>query len=284
MESRINTNGTRSVTQSCRRVTFPCTFLLKVASDAYRNFRFASVLLDALRYCRNDEDMMAALCSPPTTIEEMYLKNLLSIEEKNKEVARIVFRWLYVAQEPLTLSVLAAVPGIEMTFNPNDILKICTSALVCTRQQGLEFVDTRLYLNEALDLDRGDYEVIEFSHSSVKPFLASLNDEKYMASEASYFLIDEQTAHEEVAQPCISRLLQHDELRVDDLESFSHLDIYAACHSIQHLRLSGAFNDIQDRLADLIVALFDPTNGSAYYNWVRLHDDRSDDLETSSPV
>jgi hypothetical protein len=133
----------------------------------------------------------------PKTLDETYSRTLLGIDEEKREYAQRLFRCLMVSIRPLRVEELAEILAIQFdeealpTFNTDwrpayaeeTIMSVCSSLIAI--------------------VDRGGHQVVQFSHFSVKEYLAS---ERLAAAEErlSYFHILPEPAHTILAHAGLS--------------------------------------------------------------------------------
>ena len=103
----------------------------------------------------------------PKTLDETYGRTLLGIDEEKREYAQRLFRCLTISIRPLRVEELAEVLAIRFpkaappTFNaawrPENaeeaVLSACSSLISI--------------------VDRGDHQIVQFAHFSVKEYLTS---------------------------------------------------------------------------------------------------------------
>jgi hypothetical protein len=110
--------------------------------------------------------------------------------------------------------------------------------------------------------DRG-FQVVQFSHFSVKEFLTPKN---LVAQTTSYHILPAH-AHTIVAQLCLGLLLHLDDRNNNESVRDSPLAEYAARHWITHAQ----FEDVASRVEDGMKALFDPERPH-FATWIDLYD------------
>jgi hypothetical protein len=163
----------------------------------------------------------------PRTLDETYDRTLLGIDEEKREYARRLFQCLMVSIRPLRVEELAEMLAIQFddealpTFNagwrPENaeqaVISVCSSLVAVVDRQGRQ--------------------VVQFSHFSVKEFLAS---ERLAAAEdhLSYYHILPEPAHTILAHAGLSVLLHlDDKIERSTIGHFS-LAPYAAQHWVDH--------------------------------------------------
>jgi hypothetical protein len=139
----------------------------------------------------------------PKTLDETYGRTLLGIDEEKREYAQRLFRCLTVSIRPLRVEELAEILAVQFdeaahpTFNADwrpenaeeAVLSVCSSLIAI--------------------VDKGGYQVVQFSHFSIKEFLTS---ERLATSEErlSYYHVFAESAHTIIAHAGLSVLLQLD--------------------------------------------------------------------------
>ncbi|KAI0275754.1 hypothetical protein BGY98DRAFT_1178154 [Russula aff. rugulosa BPL654] len=185
-------------------------------------FRWTFCQLEVLRDCL-PSSVRHFLEELPESLDETYERVLREIKKPNRDHARRLLECLVVAIRPLRVEELAEVLAID--FNDAEgIPKLNASwrwedqerALLTSCSSLIAIVDT------------GASRVVQFSHFSVKEYLTS---ERLATSgqDVSRYHITFATAHTNLAQVCVSVLLQlddHDEQ--DDVEKMAPLAVYAA--------------------------------------------------------
>ena len=203
-------------------------------------------------------DVRAMLAKLPKTLDDTYERVLRDINENNREHARRLFHCLAVAVRPLRVEELAeilafdfdaaheGIPKFHPDRRPEDqeeaVLSICSSLITIVDNRGSR--------------------IVQFSHFSVKEFLASNHLASFTEELTSYRTIPVQ-AHSMLAKVCIGLLLHS-----DDNESVkdSPLAEYAAQHWIAHTQ----FEDVASHVEDGMMTLFD-SNKPHFATWISLY-------------
>jgi hypothetical protein len=100
----------------------------------------------------------------PKTLDETYGHTLLGIDEEKREYARPVFRCLMVSIRPLRVEELAEILAIQFeeetfpTFNTDWCPEYAEEAVMSVCSSLITIVD------------RGEHQVVQFSHFSVKEY------------------------------------------------------------------------------------------------------------------
>jgi ankyrin repeat protein len=217
-----------------------------------------------------------ALSELPDTLDETYERTLRGIKEANWEVAHRLFQFLTVASRPLHVEELAELLAFDFEEGPipkfrkdwrledpvEAVLSTCSSLLFVVK------VD--------------DSKVIQFSHFSVKEFLASARLAKTSDIVPRRYHISTTGAHTVAARACLGFLLHLDEnVSADDLQTFPLAD-YAAQHWFDH----ALFKDVAQNVEDAAQTLFHPRKPHfATWVWIfDLHDpSRHPDMRSERP-
>ena len=167
--------------------------------------------LEALRHCL-PPSLRGILDELPETLDETYERVLKEINKANWEHARRLLQCLTVALRPLRVEELAEVLAIDFTapahggipqLNPNwrwtdhhqAVLSTCSSLITI--------------------VNLGRFQVVQFSHFSVKEFLTS--DRLARSSgDVSRYHVALEPAHMILAQVCLGVLLRLDDRIIED--------------------------------------------------------------------
>jgi hypothetical protein len=197
----------------------------------------------------------------PESLDETYERVLREIKKPNRDHARRLLQCLVVAIRPLRVEELAEILAIDFD-DAEGIPKLNASWRWEDQERGLLTSCSSLIAI----VDTGPSRVVQFSHFSVKEYLTS---ERFATSsqDVSRYHITFETAHTNLAQACVSVLLQlddHDER--DDEGKNAPLVVYAAEYWIRHAQ----FEDVASRVNGL-EELFD-MDKPYFAAWRRLHD------------
>ncbi|KAI0291781.1 hypothetical protein B0F90DRAFT_1774445 [Multifurca ochricompacta] len=231
----------------------------KISEEADGMFLWASCRLDQLGRCLPG-GIERTLDEFPETMEVVYERVLLDIDEKKWEAAHLLFQFIAVAPRPLHVSELAEffafdfkpgqLPVFKAGWRPKDlecaILSTCSSLISI--------------------IDANGSRVVQFSHFSVKQYLTSYNLAKAggRVSRHHFSVEDAQTT---VAQGCLATLFQFDEhVNKSSVAKFP-LAIYAA----QYLVIHASSPNVQLRIRNELDCLFDP-NRPHFAIWVWIYD------------
>ena len=190
-----------------------------------------------------------ALAELPETLDEIYERTLREINKANWEFAHRMFQFVSVASRPLHVKELADLLAFDFEAgsipkfyedwrleNPADaVLSTCSTLLAIVNYQGSP--------------------VIQFSHFSVKEFLASTRLAEATDIISRRYHVSMTPAHTLVARACLGILLHLDEdVTSDSLEDFP-LAKYAAQHWVDHALFEDASRNVEDGMKQL----FDPS-------------------------
>ena len=204
--------------------------------------------LEALRHCL-PPSVRGILEALPDTLEETYERVLREINKANRDYARRLLQCVTVALRPLRVEELAEVLAIDFNapthrgipqLNPNwrwadhhqAVLSTCSSLIAI--------------------VDDGDFQVVQFSHFSVKEYLTS-DRLAYSNRDVSRYHVLLEPAHTILAQACLGVFLRLDD-SVDKRNAGGiPLVKYGAQHWFDHAR----FGNVASRIRDAMEYLFD---------------------------
>ena len=205
----------------------------------------------------------------PETLDETYERILRDITKANRGHAHRLLQCLTAAVRPLRVAELAEVLAIDFgtaacggtsKLNPDWRWDDQQQAVLSTCSSLISIVD------------ENDFQVVQFSHFSVKEFLMSSRLIGSHADVSRFHIILEQ-AHTIFAKVCLGVLLRLDE-HADwhNVKDSFPLARYAAKHWIDHAKFEQVSSHVREAMEDF----FDPANPS-FAAWCRLHDfDRGD--------
>jgi hypothetical protein len=199
--------------------------------------------LEALRHCL-PPSLRGILEELPETLDETYERVLRDIHKANREHARRLLQCLTVASRPLRVEELAEVLAIDFAapahggipqLNPNwrwadqhqAVLSTCSSLITI--------------------VDDGVFQVVQFSHFSVKEFLTSDRLARSIRDVSLYHIALE-PAHTILAQACLGVLLRLDERVIEDNIDDIPLVGYASQHFFDHARFEKVASHIRDAM------------------------------------
>jgi ankyrin repeat protein len=204
--------------------------------------------LEALRHCL-PPSVRGILESLPDTLDETYERVLREINKANRDHARRLLQCLTVALRPLRVEELAEVLAIDFNapahggipqLNPNwrwadhhqAVLSTCSSLIAI--------------------VDDGDFQVVQFSHFSVKEYLTS-DRLAYSSKDVSRYHVLLEPAHTILAQACLGVLLRLDDSVTRDNAHGIPLVKYGARHWFDHAQ----FENVASRICDTMEYFFD---------------------------
>ena len=199
--------------------------------------------LEALRHCL-PPSVGRILEELPETLDGTYERVLKEINKANREHARRLLQCLTVALRPLSVKELAEVLAIDFDApihggipqsNPNWRWNYQQQAVLSTCSSLIAIVDD------------GNYQVVQFSHFSVKEFLTSNRLAHSSADIACYHILLE-PAHTTLAQACLGVLLRLDDRVNKDNPYDIPLLKYAARYWIDHARFETVSSRIRDAM------------------------------------
>ncbi|KAF2675916.1 ankyrin [Lentithecium fluviatile CBS 122367] len=160
-----------------------------ITNKAGDMFRLAALQLDGLKKCGTITALRKALCSLPTSLDEIYSRMLDAIDPEHAQSVFKILSWLCFALHPPSLDELAEDLAVDLEKfeydasrklqDTNDILYMCGSLVA--RASGAN-------------------SVIKLSHHTVKEYLTSKN---ILESSNRAFHVTEKTADECIAKTCL---------------------------------------------------------------------------------
>ena len=186
-----------------------------------------------------------ALAELPETLDEIYERTLREINKADWELAHRLFQCVAVTSRPLRVDELAEFLAFDFrarpipTFHEGWRLEDPVDALLSTCPGFLTTINV------------GGSQIIQFSHFSVKEFLASTRLAK-TNDDISRYYVSMTPAHTLVVQTCLGILIHPD--RNITVQKFT-LAPYAALHWVDHAR----FEDVSRNVEDGMKILFDPS-------------------------
>ena len=201
----------------------------------------------------------------PETLDETYERILRDITKANRGHAHRLLQCLTAAVRPLRVAELAEVLAVDFgtgacgggtsKLNPDWRWDDQQQAVLSTCSSLISIVD------------ENDYQVVQFSHFSVKEYLMSSRLIGSQADVSRFHIILEQ-AHTVFAKVCLGVLLRLDE-QADwhNVKDSFPLARYAAKHWVDHVKFEHVSSHVREAMEDF----FDPANPS-FAAWSRLHD------------
>ncbi|KAI0262687.1 hypothetical protein BGY98DRAFT_1104080 [Russula aff. rugulosa BPL654] len=186
-----------------------------------------------------------------TPQDEKFTQALRDIPEEKYQYAFHLFQCLVAAIRPLSLKELADISAeLDSNAGPHEdaVLSACPTLIA---------------------RDKDDPTIVQFSHESVKEFLASSRLQTSSPEKnTSRYHFSPEAAHTTLARVCINVLLRFDDTAVKTqlMEKFP-LALYAAQHWVEHTQQGNAATENQG----VMESLFDP-NKSHLEAWIWMHD------------
>ena len=223
-------------------------------------FRWIFCQLEVLRQCL-PPSVRPTLKELPESLDMTYERILKEIKKPNKWLAQRVLQCLVVAVRPLRVTELAEVLAVDFDdaegiprLKPDwrweeqelALLSACSSLIAIVQTDGSR--------------------VVQFSHFSVKEFLASPRLAT-ASGEVSNYHIDLEPAHTILAQAGLGVLL---EIK-DDVDEHTPEDHLLARYAAEHWTTHAQFGEVSSRLQKGMEYLFDP--GRPHFKvWLTLYD------------
>ena len=226
-------------------------------------FRWVFCQLDALQHCF-PQNIRQFLNELPDTLDETYERILMSMNKAQKDNAHRLLHCLTVATRPLCVEEVAellavdfqashsgGIPTLKDDWRWDDeeeaVLSTCSSLIAIVPNRGSR--------------------VVQFSHFSVKEYLASPRLARSPDGDVSRFHLKLEPAHTMMAHACLATLLRSDEHAGNSRIKTSPLVEYAARHWVDHAQ----FDKVSSRVREGMDELFD-TSKRHFAAWVRMHD------------
>ena len=223
--------------------------------------------MEALRHCL-PPSVKGILDELLESLDETYKHVLRSINKANRDHALHLLQSVTVAVRPLRVEELAKVLVVDFNLVRNRGIPILKSDWRWSDQY-------QAVLSTCLSLiaivDDGDFQVVQFSHFSVKEFLTS--DQLACSSrDISWYHILLSLAHTILAQACLGVLLCLDEHITEDNASEIPLAHYAARYWVDHAQ----FEDVSSHIQDVMEYFFnaDKPHWAAWHRMYNIDDCR----------
>nr|CDP29975.1 Putative protein of unknown function [Podospora anserina S mat+] len=169
---------------------------------SHGNFRWVACQLQVLWGCHTIQELDEALKSLPATLEEIYERELLTVEERRSQGFRHILQWLCYSKRPLKLDEMAEVFAIDQGTNSRPHYDPRRRLVNATR-----FIHKHSNLvSVVLVKSKGEpHKELRLAHLSVRDYLIG---SKIVGSPAKIFHITELSAHQSIAEACIVYLQQ----------------------------------------------------------------------------
>ena len=219
--------------------------------------------MDALQHCI-PPNLRQYLDELPETLDETYDRILKGINKAQRDNAHRLLQCLAVAVRPLLVEELAEIlafdfqatssggsPTLKEDWRWDDeeeaVLSTCSSLITI--------------------IHRDDSRVVQFSHFSVKEYLASSRLARSPHGDVSRFRIDLESAHTIMTQACLATLLQLDESAAETSDAkLSPLVNYAAKHWVDHAQFEKVSLRVRGQMDDLF-----NSSKPHFAAWLRMH-------------
>ncbi|KAH9016970.1 hypothetical protein EDB84DRAFT_708109 [Lactarius hengduanensis] len=222
-------------------------------------FRWVFCQLDALRHCL-PSSVRQTLKELPESLDETYERIIMGIKKGNQAHAYRMLQCLTVAIRPLSVEELAELLALDFDAAKGGVPRLNTDWRWRDHEQAVLSVCSSLITIVGAD----DFQVVQFSHFSVKEFLMS--DRLAMSTnDISQYYIVLEDANTVLARACLGVLLR-DPVNQDVADNVS-LVRYAAHHWVAHAQVE----NVAPRIRGGMQRLFD-TNKPYFSAWVRLYD------------
>ncbi|KAF8274619.1 hypothetical protein EI94DRAFT_1561374, partial [Lactarius quietus] len=215
----IRSHGKR---MECKRLSVVANpFLTRL-----RRFRWVVCQLEILRR-RIPSSIRSALDEMPSSLDSTYENLLLGIEEEKQEYAHRIFQCLAVSVRPLSVPELAEVLAVRFDAGASPNFN------VGWRSEDAEEVVLSACSSLISVVNVGGYRIVQFSHFSVKEYLAS-NRLATLGISLSRYHILPASAHTILARICLTFLLKLDDSIDRNFIQDRPLALYAARHWVDH--------------------------------------------------
>ena len=204
-------------------------------------------------------DLRQFLNELPDTLDETYERILKGINKTQKDNAHRLLQCLTVATRPLRVEELAGLLAFDFQASHSGGIPTLKDHW---RWDGQEEAVLSTCSSLIAIVPDGDSRVVQFSHFSVKEYLASPRLAQSPDGDVSRFHIKLEPAHTIMAQACLATLLRSN----SRAGNRSPLLEYAAQHWVDHAQ----FDKVSSRVRDGTDELFD-TFKPHFATWLRLH-------------
>ena len=214
--------------------------------------------LDALRQCL-PSSLRRTLAELPESLDETYARIVMDIKKGNRADAYRMLQCLAVAIRPLTVAELAELLAFDFDATKGGILELNPKWRWEDHEQAVLSTCSSLITIVPAD----DFQVVQFSHFSVKEFL--LSDRLATSSkDISQYHIVLEDADTLIARACLGVLLR-DPVDENGVATTPFAQ-YATVYWVDHAEVGNVASRIHNGMA----SLFDPDR--PYFSaWVRLY-------------
>jgi ankyrin repeat protein len=200
----------------------------------------------------------------PETLDETYERILRDINKANRDHAHRLLQCLAVAVRPLHVAELAEVLAVDFGTAPREE---SSKLNLDWRWEDQEAAVLSTCSSLISVVDKYGFQIVQFSHFSVKEFLISSRVASSSADVSPFHILLE-PAHTVLVKACLVVLLRLDELVDEDfVEDQFPLALYAAQHWVDHAR----FENVSSHIREGMEELFDPSK-PYFASWLQIHD------------
>jgi hypothetical protein len=225
-------------------------------------FRWVYCQLEVLQNCLPNR-VRQKLRELPNTLDETYERMLKEIGKADGNLARRILQCLTVASRPLLVKELAEILTLDFDGADGRIPNFNEDWRLQDRQQALLITCSSLIVI----VNQGDSAIVQFSHFSVKEFLASDRLATPVRDISSFHILPG-PAHAIFAQACLAVLLcLHNSYSKKQIRRSFPLAEYAAQHWVDHAQ----FGEVSLRVEDGMQRLFDQSK-PYFAAWLKTHD------------
>ena len=195
----------------------------------------------------------------PESLDETYERIVMDIKKGNRADAYRMLQCLAVAIRPLTVAELAELLAFDFDTTEGEIPNLNSKWRWEDHEQAVLSTCSSLITI----VPAGHYQVVQFSHFSVKEFL--LSDRLSMSTnDISQYHIVLEDANTLIARACLGVLVR--DPSDENAAATTPLALYAAEHWVAHSKVE----NVASRILNGIESLFDPDR--PYFSaWVKLH-------------
>lgn len=233
-------------------------------------FGWAACQLDTLR--RSDpEGVLDTLNEFPSALDDTYARALEKIHEEKRKRAHFIFQCLLASSRPLRVEELVGILALQAAPRPEK----------SRHRRNSEDAASSACSGLIIVVKEEDIQTVQFSHFSVGQFLTSTRLSTSKDRNISHYHIPLELAHTNLAQSCLTTLLQLNDKVDDQRISDPPLSLYAA----QHWDIHAKFGEVakQPQIQQDMERLFDP-NKPHFRAWVHLHDLDKEGSQTTSSI
>src|ERR1700761_8104540 len=209
-------------------------------------FRWVFCQLDALRQCL-PSSLRRTLAELPESLDVTYERIVMDIKKGIREDAYRMLQCLAVAVRPLTVAELAELLAFDFDVTKGEIPKLNSKWRWEDHEQAVLSTCSSLITIVPAD----DYQVVQFSHFSVKEFLLS-DRLSTSTNDISQYHIVLEDANTLIARACLGVLLR--DSSDENAAATTPLSLYAAEHWVAHSKVK----NVASRILNGIESLFDP--------------------------